>query len=213
MYEVLRRIGELKIIPVVSIEDDHSAPALADALVAGGLPIAEITFRTAAAEKAIGALASRKDLLLGAGTVLNVETAKRAVDAGARFIVSPGFNPKVVGWCVGNKVPITPGTATPTDIEMALDHGLEVVKFFPAEPMGGIKTLKMIAGPYGMMRFVPTGGIDASKLEEYLKFEKVLACGGSWMVAKELLAGKQWGRVTELSREAVEVAGRARKSV
>ena len=210
MHEVLRRIGELKIVPVVSIEDEQSAPALADALVAGGLPIAEITFRTAAAEKAIRALASRKDLLLGAGTVLNVDTARRAVDAGARFIVSPGFNPKVVGWCVSNKVPITPGTATPTDIEMALEHGLEVVKFFPAEPMGGVKTLKMIAGPYGMMRFVPTGGIDAGKLEEYLKFEKVLACGGSWMVGKELLAAKQWGRVTELSREAVGIAERVR---
>jgi 2-dehydro-3-deoxyphosphogluconate aldolase/(4S)-4-hydroxy-2-oxoglutarate aldolase len=210
MHEVLQRIGQLKIVPVVSIDDAESAAALADALVAGGLPIAEITFRTAAAEKAIRAISSRKDLLVGAGTVLNVDTAKRAAVAGARFIVSPGFNPRVVGWCVSNKLAITPGTATPTDIEMALEHGLEVVKFFPAEPMGGVKTLKMIAAPYGMMRFVPTGGIDAGKLEEYLKFEKVLACGGSWMVGKELLAGKQWARVTELSREAVQIAERVR---
>jgi 2-dehydro-3-deoxyphosphogluconate aldolase/(4S)-4-hydroxy-2-oxoglutarate aldolase len=210
MQEVIRRIGELQIIPVVSIDDAASAPAMADALIAGGLPIAEITFRTEAAEKSIRALATRKELLVGAGTVLTVDTVKRAVDAGAKFIVSPGFSPKVVGWCVSNKVAITPGTATPTDIEMALDHGIEVVKFFPSEPLGGVKTLKMIAAPYGMMRFIPTGGIDATKLEEYLKFDKVLACGGSWMVGKDLLSGKQWARVTELTSQAVQIAQRVR---
>src|SRR5206468_11163024 len=121
-------------------------------------------------------------------------------------IVSPGFNPKVVSWCVSNGVPITPGTATPTDIEMALDHGLNVVKFFPCEAIGGLKTLKAVAAPYGMMQFIPTGGIDANNLAEYLKFPKILACGGSWMVSKELLAEKQFARMTEYTRPAMEIA-------
>ena len=213
MNEVLERIGELKIIPVVSIENAGDAAALGDALVAGGLPIAEITFRTAAAEQAIRALAARSGLLVGAGTVLNVDTARRAVDAGAKFIVSPGFNPKVVGWCVSNQAPIMPGAATPTDIEMALDHGVSVVKFFPAEAMGGLDTLKAIAAPYGMMRFVPTGGIGPENLEQYLRFPKVLACGGSWMVSKEILAARQFDRVTALTREAVQAAARAHPPV
>ena len=207
---VLTRIGQLKIVPVIAIEDAGSASAMGDALVAGGLPLAEVTFRTAGAEQAIRTLAGRKDILVGAGTVLNVDTVKRAVDAGAKFIVSPGFNPKVVGWCVGNGVPITPGTATPTDIEMALDFGLNVVKFFPCEALGGLKMLKAVAAPYGMMQFIPTGGIDAGNLAEYLKFPKILACGGSWMVSMELLAEKQWGRVTELTRQAVGIADSVR---
>jgi 2-dehydro-3-deoxyphosphogluconate aldolase/(4S)-4-hydroxy-2-oxoglutarate aldolase len=206
MNDVLSRIEALRIIPVVSIEQATDAPALGDALVAGALPIAEITFRTDAAEASIRALARRGDLLVGAGTVLNVETAKRAVDAGAEFIVSPGFNPKVVSWCIKTGVPITPGVATPTDIEMALDHGLTVVKFFPSEPLGGLKMLKAIAAPFAMMRFIPTGGIDASNLAEYLRFSRVLACGGSWMVTKELLGEKRFGQVTELTRQAVAIA-------
>ena len=207
---VLTRIGQLKIVPVIAIEDAGSASALGEALVSGGLPLAEVTFRTAAAEQAIRTLAAHKEILVGAGTVLNVDTAKRAVDAGAKFVVSPGFNPKVVSWCVSNNVPITPGTATPTDIEMALDHGLNVVKFFPSEALGGLKTLKAIAAPYGMMQFIPTGGIDANNLAEYLKFPKILACGGSWMVSKELLAEKQWGKVTELTKQAVQIANTVR---
>ena len=207
---VLTRIGQLKIVPVIAIEDAGRAAAMGDALVAGGLPLAEVTFRTAAAEQSIRTLSPRKDILVGAGTVLNVDTAKRAVDAGAKFIVSPGFNPKVVSWCVANGVPITPGTATPTDIEMALDHGLSVVKFFPCEAIGGLKTLKAIAAQYGMMQFIPTGGIDASNLAEYLKFPKILACGGSWMVSKELLAEKQFGKITELTKQAVQIANTVR---
>jgi 2-dehydro-3-deoxyphosphogluconate aldolase/(4S)-4-hydroxy-2-oxoglutarate aldolase len=210
MNDVLKRISELKIIPVIAIDDAGDASGLGDALVAGGLPIAEITFRTDAAEQSIRTLARRSDLLVGAGTVLNVETVKRAVDAGAKFIVSPGFNPKVVSWCVANKVPITPGTATPTDVEMALDHGLDVVKFFPCEAIGGLKTLKAIAAPYGMMRFIPTGGITLENLEEYLKFPKILACGGSWMVGKEMIAAKQFDKIRDLSRQAVQLAERVR---
>lgn len=206
--DVLKRIAELRIVPIVTMEDAGAASGLGDALVAGGLPIVEVTFRTEAAEQAIRTLARRGDLLVGAGTVLSIDTAKRAVDAGAKFIITPGFNPKVVGWCVKANIVITPGTATPTDVDMALDHGVKVVKFFPAEPMGGIKTLKAISAPFGMMQFIPTGGIDASNVAQYLIFPKVLACGGSWMATKEMLAAKQWDRVTELARQAVAIAQR-----
>jgi 2-dehydro-3-deoxyphosphogluconate aldolase / (4S)-4-hydroxy-2-oxoglutarate aldolase len=210
MHEVLQRIGELKVVPVISIEDASHASGLADALQAGGLPIAEITFRTDAAESAIRALCARGDLLVGAGTVLNVETAQRAADAGARFVVSPGLNPKVVEWCVRNKLPILPGAITPTEIEMALDQGVEVIKFFPSEPMGGIKTIQLLSGPYGMIRFVPTGGIGPENLESYLRLPRVLACGGSWMASKELIAARQFDKIKELTRQAVERAARAR---
>jgi 2-dehydro-3-deoxyphosphogluconate aldolase/(4S)-4-hydroxy-2-oxoglutarate aldolase len=210
MQDVLARIGLCRIIPVIALDDADAAAPLADALVAGGLPIVEITFRTDAAERAIRAVAHRSDLLVGAGTVLNVDTAKKAADAGAKFIVSPGFNPKVVSWCVNAGLPITPGTATPTDIEMALDHGLSVVKFFPAEPLGGITMLKAVAAPYGMMRFIPTGGIGPENMATYLAFPKVLACGGSWMATKELIAGGQFDKIRDLTRLAVELADRVR---
>ena len=210
MSEVLEQIGKLKLVPVVAIDDPEAAAPLGEALLAGGLPIAEITFRTSAAEASIRAIAKQQGMLVGAGTVLNPDTAKRAVDAGARFIVSPGFNPKTVRWCLDNKVPITPGIATPTDIEMALDHGLNVVKFFPAEALGGIKTLQAFAAPFGMMRFMPTGGITPENLEKYLAFPKVIACGGSWMATKELIAGKQFDKITAMTRDAVQLAQRIR---
>jgi 2-dehydro-3-deoxyphosphogluconate aldolase/(4S)-4-hydroxy-2-oxoglutarate aldolase len=210
MSDVLEQIGRLKVVPVVALDDAESATPLGEALAKGGLPIAEITFRTAAAESAIRTLAKQDGLLVGAGTVLNPDTAKRAVDAGAKFIVSPGFNPKTVRWCIDNKVPITPGTATPTDVEMALDHGLTVVKLFPAEAIGGLKLLQAIAAPYGMMRFMPTGGITPELLEKYLAFPKVFACGGSWMVTKDLLAGKQFDKIADLSRDAVQRAEKIR---
>jgi 2-dehydro-3-deoxyphosphogluconate aldolase/(4S)-4-hydroxy-2-oxoglutarate aldolase len=208
--DVLDQVGRLGIVPIISIDDAADAGPLADALVAGGLPILEITFRTPAAEAAIRTLARRGDLLLGAGTVLNPDTAKRAVDAGAKFLVTPGFNPKTVKWATDHGVPIVPGTATPTDLEMAVDHGVGVVKFFPAEALGGVKTLKVLAGPFGMMRFVPTGGITAEGMSAYLAFPTVLAVGGSWMAGKELLAGKRFGEVTKLARDAVERARAAR---
>ena len=209
MSDVLAEIGRRRVIPVIALDSAADAAPLADALVAGGLPVAEVTFRTDAAEAAIRTMAGRGDLLVGAGTVLNADTARRAVDAGARFIVAPGFNPKTVRWCLDQGVTVIPGVATPTDIEQALDHGVTVVKFFPAEAFGGLKTLQAIAAPYGMMRFVPTGGITAENLDKYLAFPKVLACGGSWMVTKELLAAKQFDKIAELSRNAVARAARA----
>ncbi len=206
MDEVLKRIGELKLVPVVVIEDAKDSGPLADALAAGGLPCAEITFRTAAAPEAIKTMAARGDLLVGAGTVLTVDQVKSAVDAGARFIVSPGTKPKVVGYCVEKGIPVTPWVCTPTDIETALGFGLEVVKFFPAEALGGLKLLKALSAPYGMMRFIPTGGINASNLPGYLAFPKVLACGGSWMVKKDLIAAGRFDEIARLTREAVEIA-------
>ena len=198
--DVLEQVGRLRIVPIISIDSAESANPLGDALMAGGLPIAEVTLRTDAAEAAIRTLARRGDLLVGAGTVLSADMAKRAVDAGATFLVTPGFNPRTVKWAVENGVPIVPGTATPTDMEMALDHGVTVVKYFPAEALGGVKTLKVIAGPFSMMRFVPTGGISAEQVEQYLAFPKVLAVGGSWMVTKELVSAGRFEEVERLTR-------------
>ncbi len=206
MDEILKRIGELKLVPVVVIEDAKDSGPLADALVAGGLPCAEVTFRTEAAPEAIRTMAARGDLLVGAGTVLTVDQVKSAVDAGARFMVSPGINSKVGGYGVDKGIPFTPGVFTQTDIYTAIGFGLEVVKFFPAEALGGLKLLKAMSAPYGMMRFIPTGGINASNLPGYLAFPKVLACGGSWMVKKDLIAAGKFDEIARLTREAVEIA-------
>jgi 2-dehydro-3-deoxyphosphogluconate aldolase/(4S)-4-hydroxy-2-oxoglutarate aldolase len=208
--DVMGQVARLRVVPIISIDDAGGAAPLGDALAAGGLPLVEITFRTDAAESTIRTLARRGDLLVGAGTVLNPDTAKRAVDAGAQFLVTPGFNPKTVRWALDNQVPIVPGTSNATDLEMAVDHGVTVVKFFPAEALGGVKTLKMLAGPFGMMKFVPTGGITAEQMEQYLSFPKVVAVGGSWMATKELLAAKRFDEITRLTRDAVARASRAR---
>jgi 2-dehydro-3-deoxyphosphogluconate aldolase / (4S)-4-hydroxy-2-oxoglutarate aldolase len=210
MTDVLQQLGKLRIVPVVSLERATDAWSLADALVTGGLGCMEITFRTAAAEQAIFSLKSRRDILVGAGTVLNVDTVKKALEAGAKFIVSPGFNPKVVSYCVENHIPVTPGVATPTEIEMALDHGLTAVKFFPAEALGGLKTLKAFAAPYGMMRFIPTGGIDVELLGKYLEFKPVLAVGGSWMVDKQLIAAGKFSEITDITRRSIALADKVR---
>jgi 2-dehydro-3-deoxyphosphogluconate aldolase / (4S)-4-hydroxy-2-oxoglutarate aldolase len=207
MFEsTIQQIEKCAVVPVIALERDTDAIPLADALVAGGLPIAEVTFRTVAAEASIRAMSRRGGLLVGAGTVLNVDTVKRAVEAGATFIVSPGFNPKVVNYCVEQKIAITPGCITPTEIEMAIDHGLNVVKFFPAEQFGGLKTIKSLAAPYGQMRFIPTGGIGEKQLAEYLAFKPIVAVGGSWFVAKELLSAGQWPEITRLVAAAVAIA-------
>jgi 2-dehydro-3-deoxyphosphogluconate aldolase/(4S)-4-hydroxy-2-oxoglutarate aldolase len=206
MSEVLKQIGALRLVPVVVIDSAKDAKPLGEALVAGGLPCMEITFRTAAAPDAIKAASRIPGMLVGAGTVLNIDNVNRAMDCGAKFIVSPGLNPKVVDYCVKNNIPITPGVATPTEIEMAMDHGLTVAKFFPADALGGVKTLKAISAPYSMMKFMPTGGITEANLGDYLKLPCVLACGGSWMVAKELVSKGEFAKVTELTRAAVKLA-------
>lgn len=204
MDEVVEQIGQLGLVPVIKIERAADAVRLGRALVEGDLPVAEVTFRTDAAEAAIGKLASElPELLVGAGTVLTTDQADRAVKAGARFIVSPGFNPRVVDWCLERGVPVTPGMNSPSQLEMALERGLEVVKFFPAEATGGLAMLKAMAGPYGGVRFIPTGGINQSNIASYLAYDRVLACGGSWMVKADLISAGKFDEITRLVRAAV----------
>jgi 2-dehydro-3-deoxyphosphogluconate aldolase / (4S)-4-hydroxy-2-oxoglutarate aldolase len=211
MQDKFQKALNLRIIPVVAIHDAQNASALAEALCQGGLPCAEITFRTAAAKAAIQQIAKRSDMLVGAGTVLKVDQAKQAVDSGACFIVSPGFNPKVVQYCLDHQIPVTPGVSNPTDIEMALDFGLQIVKFFPAEAFGGLKTLKAMSAPYTMMKFIPTGGIGPDNLLGYLKHPQVPACGGSWMVKSTLIGEGRFEEITRLTREALEIVSQAEK--
>jgi 2-dehydro-3-deoxyphosphogluconate aldolase/(4S)-4-hydroxy-2-oxoglutarate aldolase len=211
MKDVLDTLGRLGVVPVVKIERAEDAVELGRALLAGGLPCAEITFRTAAAEEAIRRIASSlTDIILGAGTVLSVDQADRAVSAGARFIVSPGFNHKVVDWCLRNEIPVTPGVATPTEIDMALDKGLDILKFFPAEALGGIKTLKAIAAPYVGIKFIPTGGVNQDNLGDYLAHPSVHCCGGSWLVKASLISAGKFDEITQLTREAVSVVRQVR---
>jgi 2-dehydro-3-deoxyphosphogluconate aldolase/(4S)-4-hydroxy-2-oxoglutarate aldolase len=205
MQNTLEKITQMKLVPVVAMQDAGHSGALADALIAGGLPCAEITFRTAAARDAIHTMAKRGDMLVGAGTVLTVDQAKAAIDAGATFIVAPGFNPKIVRYCMERNIPMSPGVATPTDIEAAMDMGLEILKYFPAEAIGGFKTLKAICAPYTKAKFIPTGGINAGNVVEYLKHPSVVACGGSWMVTSALIANEQFDQITSLTSEAVNL--------
>jgi 2-dehydro-3-deoxyphosphogluconate aldolase/(4S)-4-hydroxy-2-oxoglutarate aldolase len=204
MHEVLKNIQDMGIIPVVKIDDPAGALPLARALKDGGLPCAEITFRTGAAEEAIAAIAKAfPDVLLGAGTVLNTEQVDRALAAGAAYIVSPGFNPAVVAHCVKKGIPIIPGCSTPSDMEKAIEAGLPVVKFFPAEESGGLKFIKAVSAPFPMLKFIPTGGINAENLNAYLSFAPVIACGGSWMVKAGLINEGRFDEITRLTQEAV----------
>jgi 2-dehydro-3-deoxyphosphogluconate aldolase / (4S)-4-hydroxy-2-oxoglutarate aldolase len=207
MHDIYEQIGRLRLVPMVVIDDASQAGAFGAALVSGGLPVAEVTFRTAAAEHAIRALAERGDMLVGAGTVLTTDQADRAIDAGASFIVAPGTNPRVVEHCLDGDVPIIPGIATPTDIELAMSLGLSYLKFFPAENLGGTSMLKALAGPYPGIRFLPTGGITPEKLPEYLALPSVLACGGSWLAPREALAAGDFGKIRKLIEQAVKLLG------
>lgn len=204
MNRIYEKLQKDAILPVVVIDDAKHAKRLGEALICGGLHCAEVTFRTEAAKNAIRILRdSYPDMLLGAGTVLTVEQVKMAVDAGADFIVSPGINPKVVEYCVKNNICIIPGTCNPTNIEMALEYGIDVVKFFPAEASGGIDYIKAIAAPYSNVRFVPTGGICQSNIKAYLAYDHVLACGGSWMVKQKLIQKEKFDEIIRLTKEAV----------
>jgi|TARA_B100002003_G_scaffold29158_1_gene24007 2-dehydro-3-deoxyphosphogluconate aldolase/(4S)-4-hydroxy-2-oxoglutarate aldolase len=197
---MIDHLQSLKLIPVVALEDADDAEPLADALCAGGLSVAEVTLRTECAIDVIRRLGARDDFLLGAGTVHSIEQAQEVVEAGAHFVVTPGFNPRTVAWCLENNVPVFPGIATPTDLEMALEHNIDVVKFFPAETLGGVNTLKAFSGPYHNVRFIPTGGISAENLTDYLALPGVLACGGSWMVQVD-----DWDQTTFLTAQAVDL--------
>ena len=204
MNEVLKEIYQIGIVPVIALHDAKDAKPLAQALCEGGLPCAEVTFRTAAAEESIRIMTTEfPQMLVGAGTVLTTEQVDKAVAAGAKFIVSPGLNPKVVKYCVEKGIPMAPGCANPSDIEQAIENGLEVVKFFPAEAAGGLDMIKAMSAPYGNMKFMPTGGISAKNLVEYLDFKKIIACGGTWMVKPDMIAAGEFDKIKALTQEAV----------
>lgn len=211
MHEILEKIKEIGIVPVVALDDADDALPLAEALSEGGLPCAEITFRTAAAEEAIRRISDRcPQMLVGAGTVLTTDQADRAAAAGARFLVSPGFNPRVVRHCVEKGYLITPGCSTPSDMEQAIENGLKVVKFFPAEPAGGLGMIRALAAPYKEIQFMPTGGISPANAGEYLRYERILACGGTWMVKEEMIREKAFDKIKELSQEAAKIVQTSR---
>ena len=208
--EEIRKIG---IIPVIKIDDADKAVPLARALIAGGIPCAEVTFRTAQGEEAMQRINREvPGILLGAGTVLTTAQVDKAVAAGAKFIVSPGFNPKVVAYCIEKGIPVTPGCVTPSEIEQALEFGLNVVKFFPAEQAGGLEYIKAVAAPYPALKFMPTGGINAGNIAQYMAFNKILACGGSWMATPDLINAGDFEKITALSREAVQIIHDARQT-
>ena len=187
MNEVINQFKKIGIIPVVVLENADHAGKLADVLCENGLPCAEVTFRTQAASEIIRIMQQRQpEMLVGAGTVLGIEDVNRAIDSGAKFIVSPGLNPKIVKYCINRKIPVVPGTQTPSEMEKAIELGLNVVKFFPAEPAGGLKMIKAVAAPYRQLSFMPTGGINASNVKDYLAYDRIIACGGSWMVKENL---------------------------
>jgi 2-dehydro-3-deoxyphosphogluconate aldolase/(4S)-4-hydroxy-2-oxoglutarate aldolase len=203
--EIQAALRQLKLVPVIVIEDPGAAASLGDALLRGGLPCAEVTFRTAGAREALSRMAGEcPDVLLGAGTVLSPDQVKAARDSGARFIVAPGFNPVVVDYCLEQDIPVFPGVATPSEIEQALMRGLKVVKFFPAEPLGGVSYLKAMSAPYGGLEFMPTGGVTLQNVGTYLAFSKVVACGGSWMAPSDWITAGEFDRIASEVAKAVE---------
>ena len=201
--ELFKTFHDIGLVPVVKIDDASKAEKLAKAMIDGGIPCAEVTFRTDAAEEAIKKMsAAYPEMLVGAGTVINAKLAEKAVNAGAKFIVSPGFNPETVEWCISHNIPVVPGVCTPSEIEMGLSMGLDVLKFFPAEASGGVAMLKDLSGPFSQVRFMTTGGINPNNLPDYAKASNVLAIGGSWMVKADLIANENWEEITRLCKEA-----------
>lgn len=211
MGTIAEQFYEYGVVPVVVLEDAKDALPLAKALIEGGLPCAEVTFRTEAAEESIRQMSEKyPDMLVGAGTVLTIEQVDRAVKAGAKFIVSPGFDPEIVDYCLSKDIPVFPGCITPSEVAQAAKRGMKVVKFFPAEQAGGVSMIKAMAAPYTMMKFMPTGGINAKNLKEYLEYDKILCCGGSWMVKGDMIRSGAFDKIKELTKEAVELAAAIR---
>ena len=207
MKSIEERFAELKVVPVVVLNDVKDAAPLAKALVEGGLPCAEVTFRTDAAAESIRIMTEAyPDMLVGAGTVLTTEQVDRAVEAGAKFIVSPGFDPVIVDYCIGKNVPVFPGCISPSEVAQAVKRGLKIVKFFPAEQSGGLAMIKAMAAPYNMLKFMPTGGINTKNLKEYLACDKILCCGGSWMVKGDMVEAGEFDKIQKLTEEARALA-------
>ena len=212
MKEIAEKFQKFGVVPVVVLEDTKDAVPLAKALVEGGLPCAEVTFRTEAAEESIRLMAEQfPEMLVGAGTVLTTEQVDAAVGAGAKFIVSPGFDPKIVDYCLEKDIPVFPGCITPSEVAQAVKRGLKVVKFFPAEPAGGISMIKAMAAPYSGFRFLPTGGSNSKFLVDNLSCDNILCCGGSWMVKGELVKAGEFDKIRELTAEAKKLADSIRK--
>ena len=208
IFEQFRKIG---IIPVIAIDSPKNSAPLAETLSKNGLPCAEITFRTPATEESIRIMSREfPDMLIGAGTVLTIEQADRAMNAGAKFIVSPGINPKIVQYCIDNCIPVTPGTVTPTEMETALELGLEVVKFFPAEPAGGLAMIKAAAEDFTELKFMPSGGINAVNVREYLSYDRVIACGGNWFADSDMISSGEWDKIALLVKEAANIVKEVR---
>lgn len=211
MKTLEERFYDYAVVPVVVLNDADDAIPLADALIKGGLPCAEVTFRTDAAEESIRRICeSFPDMLVGAGTVLTTEQVERAHKAGAKFIVSPGFDPEIIDYCISIGLPVLPGCITPSEIAQAVKRGLKVVKFFPAEQSGGVAMIKAMAAPYSMVKFMPTGGISTKNLADYLSCDKILCCGGSWMVKEDLIKSGSFDKITDMTREATALASSIR---
>lgn len=207
MKTLEERFYDYAVVPVVVLNDADDAVPLADALIKGGLPCAEVTFRTDAAEESIRRICeSFPDMLVGAGTVLTTKQVERAYKAGAKFIVSPGFDPEIIDCCISIGLPVLPGCITPSEIAQAVKRGLKVVKFFPAEQSGGVAMIKAMAAPYSMVKFMPTGGISTKNLADYLSCDKILCCGGSWMVKQDLIKSGSFDKITDMTREATALA-------
>ena len=212
MKELAEKFQKFGVVPVVVLEDTKDAAPLAKALVEGGLPCAEVTFRTEAAEASIRLMAEQyPEMLIGAGTVLTKEQVNAAVKAGAKFIVSPGFDPEIVDYCLEKEIPVLPGCISPSEVAQAVKRGLNIVKFFPAEAAGGLAMIKAMAAPYTSLKFMPTGGINAKNLEEYLACDKILCCGGSWMVKGDLVKAGKFDKIREMTKEARQLVDAIRK--
>ena len=206
MSYIAEKFEELGVVPVVVLDDAKDALPLAKALMEGGLPCAEVTFRTQAAQESIRLMAEEyPDMLVGAGTVLTTKQVDEAMDAGAKFIVSPGFDPEIVDYCQKKGIEIFPGCVSPSEVAQAVKKGLKVVKFFPAEQAGGIDMIKAMAAPYHELKFMPTGGINPENVKKYLEYDRIFACGGSWMVKGKLIAEGRVDEIEKLTREAAEI--------
>jgi 2-dehydro-3-deoxyphosphogluconate aldolase / (4S)-4-hydroxy-2-oxoglutarate aldolase len=211
MAKTFEALGQIGLVPVMTIDRPQDAVPLARALLDGGIGCAEITFRTSSAEEAIHRISSEcHEMLIGAGTVLTVQQVEQAVQAGAQYIISPGFDSSIVDWCQEHNVPVLPGVATPTEINMALARGLKLLKFFPAEEIGGVRMLKALYAPYSEVRFIPTGGITAHNLAQYLALPNVVACGGSWMATESMISERKLDEIARVSREARAIVRRVR---
>ena len=211
MENIMVQIEKTGVIPVVVINDVEDAEPLAQALCEGGLPCAEVTFRTAAAEESIRKMTDiYPDMLIGAGTVLTTEQVDRAVAAGAKFIVSPGFDPEVVDYCILKQIPVFPGCITPSEVAQAVKRGLKVVKFFPAVQFGGVSTIQALTAPYVGLKFMPTGGVNAKNLADYLQCTSIIACGGSWMVKSDLIKAGEFEKIKDMTKEAVSLVNEIR---